>query len=30
VSGVELEKLKGILERLKPVKEFEGGPGVCI
>jgi hypothetical protein len=30
VQGSELEKLNALLERLKPIKEFEGGPGVCI
>lgn len=30
VSGPEQEKLQALLERLKPIKEFEGGPGIYI
>lgn len=30
VSGPELERLKALLERLKSIKEYEGGPGLYI
>ena len=30
VSGSDLERLTALLEKLKPIKEFEGGPGLYI
>jgi len=30
VEGAELERLNALLKRLKPIKEYDGGPGVYI
>ena len=30
IEGAELERLQALIERLKPVKDYEGGPGVSI
>jgi|LauGreDrversion4_2_1035121.scaffolds.fasta_scaffold445469_1 hypothetical protein len=30
VSGPERERLQALLDKLKPIKEYEGGPGLSI